>query len=100
MGMRRAQDRRPREPVEAQVVEIGAASGDEARILAPLGRVADGRDGHIEMSRDAGRQARPGVPALSRSRDRDLPETLTEQFFLLFDILMVRRILVVWPILR
>ena len=36
-----------RQPVEAQVVEIGAAAGDEARILAPPGRIADRGSGHV-----------------------------------------------------
>ena len=41
MRMRRAQHDGMRQPVEAQIVEIGAVAGDETRILAPLGRIAD-----------------------------------------------------------
>ena len=37
----RAQHHRMREAVERDVVEVAAAPGDEAQILAPLGRVAD-----------------------------------------------------------
>ena len=47
MGMRRAQDDGVRQPIETQIVEIGAAAGDEARILPSLGRIADRGFGHI-----------------------------------------------------
>ena len=47
MGMRRAQDDGVGQALEPQVVEIGAAAGDEARILAPPGRIADRRSRHV-----------------------------------------------------
>ena len=47
MGMRRAQDDGVRQPVETQIVEIGAAAGDEARILASPGRIADRGFRHV-----------------------------------------------------
>ncbi len=47
MGMRRAQDDGVRQPIERQIVEIGAAAGDEARILPSLGRIADRGFRHV-----------------------------------------------------
>ena len=47
MRMRRAQDDGVRQPLETQVVEIGAAAGNEARILPPPGRIADRRSRHV-----------------------------------------------------
>ena len=43
MGVRRAQHDGMRQAVEAQIVEIGAVAGDEARILPAPGRIADHR---------------------------------------------------------
>jgi len=45
MGVRRTQHDCVDEAVEAQIVEIGALTGDETRILAPSRRVADHRSG-------------------------------------------------------
>ena len=47
MGMRRAQHDGVGQPLEAQVVEIGALAGDEARILAPPRRIADAGVAHV-----------------------------------------------------
>ena len=47
MRMRRAQDDGVRQSLETQVVEIGAAAGNEARILPPPGRIADRRSRHV-----------------------------------------------------
>ena len=46
MRVRRAQHDRMRQPVKGEIVEIAAAPGQETRILAPLGRVADHRAQH------------------------------------------------------
>ena len=46
MGMRGTQEDGPRQAVEMQVVDIGAAAGDEARILAPTRGIADDRFAH------------------------------------------------------
>ena len=45
--MRRAQHDGMGQPLECQVVEIGAVSGDEARILATPGRLAHPLDRHV-----------------------------------------------------
>ena len=47
MGMRRAQHDGVGQPIEAQVVEIGALAGDEARILAAPWRMRRFRLAHV-----------------------------------------------------
>ena len=47
VGMRRAQHDGVGQPIEAQVVEIGALAGDEARILAAPWRCADSGLAHV-----------------------------------------------------
>ena len=41
MGMGRAQHDGVRQPLKGKIVEIAALAGQEALILAPLGRIAD-----------------------------------------------------------
>ena len=61
MGMRRAQDDGPRQARHFQVIEIGALTGDKARIFSPPGRVSD--PGRFHAGNVAWRQAPPQEPA-------------------------------------
>ena len=77
MGVGRAHEDGARQPVEMQVVEIGALAGDEARILASLGGGADLARIHAAISR-GGRPSRKCW--LAHCRCGDYPSRMATDF--------------------